>query len=351
MNESNQSFVETSKGVYYEDEIELIDIIRIIWKWRYLILAGTILCGLITAIISFNMRKIYRITMILRPGILSVGEQGDKAYIDSPQDIEDLIQSGILNNDILSYLKDIKMRDIPKKIKFDVVIPLKSNNIKVEYETADIEQGVFIQNRLGQLLLEHYGNLVSFFKNRYDIKLKSLKSEIEYINATIQSKKRNVKNLEKRIDELNAESKIIKKNTDDLIRERDKLLSENTKEKNVLPSLVYSNTIQQNLQLSNNYQNDINNYKQQKENELQDIEKAENDIANRLNESNNLQDKKNYIQNLQILQPQSKNLIPIKPKPTLNIFLGLSAGFIFFIFLTFLLEYISKHKSLKNDRL
>ena len=301
MNEDHQTQRDLRRIDNFDDEIELIDILRVIWKWKYLILVGTIVCGLIAALISFNMRKIYSIDMILMPGILNVGERGDKVYIDSQQNIKDLIDSGIFNNDILNYLKEIKMGNIPKKLTFEVTIPLNSNMIKIKYDTDDIKQGMVIQSRLSQLLLEHYGNMVTYFKSEYDIKLKSLKSEIEYINATIQSKQRNVKNLEKRIDELNAEAKLIKKNTAGLIRDRNKLLSENTKERNVLPDLVYSNTIQQNLQLSNNYQNDINNYRQQKENELQEIEKSENDITRRLNEAKKLQNKKNNIQNLQIL--------------------------------------------------
>lgn len=344
MNEEHDAQMETHKVDDYEDEIELIDILRAIWKWKYLILAGTVVCGLIAAIISFNMRKIYSIDMIMRPGILSVGEQGKNVYIDSPQNIKALIDSGTFNDNILNYLNKIKVRNIPKKLTFKVKIPVNSDTIKVEYETDDIKQGMIIQSQLGKLLLGNYMSMVTYFKNEYDMKLKSLKSESEYIKATIQSKKRNVKNLENRIDELNSESKLIKNNTNNLIRERNKLLAENPKEQNILPVLVYSNTIQQNLQLSNNYQNEINNYKQQKENELQNIEQSENDISNKFNEIKNLQFKKENIQNIQILQPPTKNPLLIRPKTKLYIILGLVVGFFLMIFLALLLEYIGKYK-------
>ena len=93
MNEDQQPQKETLKIEHYEDEIELIDILRVIWKWKYFILAGTLLCALIAAIISFNMTKIYSIDMVLRPGILSVGPEGKNVYIDSPQSIKGLIDS------------------------------------------------------------------------------------------------------------------------------------------------------------------------------------------------------------------------------------------------------------------
>jgi len=316
----------------YEDEIELIDILRVIWKWKYLVLVGTVICGLIAAIISFNMSKIYSINMVLRPGILNVGEQGKNVYIDSPQNIKALIDSGTFNNDILNYLNEIKMDKVPKRLKFKVTIPKQSDTIKVQYETADIKQGVVIQDRLNKLLLETYNKLVQYFKNERDMKLSLLKSETDYIKTAIKSYKRNVKNIEKRIDELTPEIELIKNNTANLIKERDKLLSINPKENNILSALLYSNTIQQNLQLSNRYQDEINNYKGKK---------------NKLNVMKNLQFKKDNIQNIQFLQPATSSLYPVKPRILLNVILALAAGLFLMLFLAFFLEYLGKVKKSK----
>ncbi|MCW9096174.1 MAG: Wzz/FepE/Etk N-terminal domain-containing protein, partial [Ignavibacteriaceae bacterium] len=68
MNEDHQTQTDLRRIDNLDDEIELIDILRVIWKWKYLILSGTIVCGLVTAIISLNMRKIYSIDMTLMPG-------------------------------------------------------------------------------------------------------------------------------------------------------------------------------------------------------------------------------------------------------------------------------------------
>jgi hypothetical protein len=286
----------------YEDEIELIDILRVLWKWKYLIMIGTFICGLLAAIISFNMSKIYSIDMVLRPGILEIGEHGKNIYIDSPQNIKALIDYGTFNNDILDYLNEIKMENIPTKLEFKVSIPKDSDTIKIRYETDDIKQGMVVQNHLGKLLLETYRKLVKYFKNEYDVKLDILKSELDYIKVTIQSYKRNVKNIEKRIDELMPEIELIKNNTANLIRERDKLISKNPKENDILSALLYSNTIQQNLQLSNDYQNQINDYKEKKESELQ------------------------------------------KPRKMLIIGLAVVVGLFLMLFLAFFLEFVSNHK-------
>jgi len=348
MNEEHQTQTKTQKVENHEDEIELIDILRVIWKWKYFILSGTVLCGLIAAIISFNMSKVYSINMVLRPGILSIGPEGKNVYIDSPGNIKALIDSGTFNNDILNYLNKIKMKNIPRKMKFKVNVPINSDTIKVDYETDDIKQGVIIQKYLNELLLGKYKNMVTYYKNESDMKLSTLKSEIDYSKATIQSFKRNVKNIEKRIDELTSEIKLIKNNTANLIKERNKLLSDNTREKNTLSALIYTNTIQQNLQLSNNYQNEINDYKQKKEDELQKIEKSENEIQKKSNELTGVQFKKDNIQNIQILQAPTSSIYPVEPKTKLNVTLTLVTGSLFFVFLSFFLEYLTRHKNTKK---
>jgi LPS O-antigen subunit length determinant protein (WzzB/FepE family) len=275
---------------------------------------------------------------------LEIGEHGKNIYIDSPQNIKALIDSGTFNNDILDYLNEIKMENIPTKLEFKVSIPKDSDTIKIRYETDDIKQGMVVQNHLGKLLLETYRKLVKYFKNEYDVKLDILKSELDYIKVTIQSYKRNVKNIEKRIDELMPEIELIKNNTANLIRERDKLISKNPKENDILSALLYSNTIQQNLQLSNDYQNQINDYKEKKESELQKIDQSEKEIENKLNGIKNLQFKKDNIQNIQYLQPATSSRDPVKPRKMLIIGLAVVVGLFLMLFLAFFLEFVSNHK-------
>ncbi len=324
------------------DEIELIDLIRVVWKWKYFIIVGTLFCGLFAAIISLKMDKVYSINMVLRPGILSIGEKGKNIYIDSSQNIKALIKSGTYNNDILNYLNDTENDKVPNKLNFKVSVPINSDTIIVKYETSNIKQGPAILDYLSKLLLETYSKLVQYFKSEYDMKISLLEYGIDYMKTSIQSYKRNVKNMEKRIDELTSEIELIKMNTTNLIKERNKLLSKNPKENNILSALLYSNTIQQNLQLSNHYQDESNKYKQNKEKELQKIEKSENEIAQKLNEKKNLQFKKENIQNIQILQPAQSSPSPIKPKKKLIVILALMAGFFLFLFLAFFLEYLRK---------
>ena len=53
MNENHQTDLKERRIDPYEDEVELMDYLLVIWKWKYLILAGTLAFALAAAIISF----------------------------------------------------------------------------------------------------------------------------------------------------------------------------------------------------------------------------------------------------------------------------------------------------------
>ena len=107
---------------------------------------------------------------------------------------------------------------------------------------------------------------------------------------------------------------------------------------------MYSNTIQQNLQLENSYENQIKNLKLEKETEVQNISELENQIQIQLAEIENLKFKKNNIQNIRIILNPYSSPHPIKPKKILNAILAMVIGIFLMIFLSFCLEYISKNK-------
>jgi len=64
-----------------------------------------------------------------------------------------------------------------------------------------------------------------------------------------------------------------------------------------------------------------------------------------LEEIKNLEFKKNYVQNIQILQPPKSSLSPVKPKKKLNVLLASVVGLFLTVFLAFFIEYVSKHRN------
>lgn len=467
MAETQKVELEPQQHDPYEDEIELMDFLKVLWKWKYLILVGTLICAVAAAVISLNMTKVYSIGTVLTPGVAKVDASGEITYIGSPQEIKTLIETGALESSVLAHIKLPNKEDLEKladSLKFKVKTTKGSNALEISYETPDTDLGIQVLNNLNRALLGNFDGLVKYFKEEFDIQVRSKSSdeskvvekidkakndistaeaenvakisEIEArisskklemsaneaeknaaieqksnsiltIQAQMEGKKKQIKNLEGRLSDLRTEIGRISTNTDTLLEERDKFLSSTKNENNILASVMYTNTIQQNIAYLNSLRSDVNNVNHQIFQENVGIEKLENsikdigvqkvnlekqtDIDNQklasdikdlqsqmaslkeqtkaetetlrseikalesekeyvLEEVNNLEFKKNYVQNILILQPPKSSLYPVKPKKILNVMLAGVVGLFLTVFVAFFVEYVSKYRSRENER-
>ncbi|UCF91872.1 MAG: hypothetical protein JSW39_26975 [Desulfobacterales bacterium] len=345
MDDSRQSEAEIQRIDEFDDEIELIDILLVIWRHRYLIMGGTLACTLIVAVLSLLMPKIYSVDMVLRPGILEIGGDGKNVYIDTAENIKALIEAETFNKEILQKLKESNGDDIPESLEFEVNIPKDSNAIKVRYETADIKQGIMILDYLKDFFLEEYRKLVTYYKNEYEMKLRLKRNEISKLEVVKNTYARNIENLTKRVAELTSEIEVINSNTRQLNKERNKFISERSHENSILAAMLYSNTIQQNLALANDYKNQINSYELDKEEEIKKLKESESQIRQFLEEIENLEYKRGNIQNIQTLQRPDSSPFPIKPQKRLYVLFAAGVGLLMMLIVAFFLEYLSRYKS------
>jgi len=326
MHEDHQTQKESHRIEHYEDEIELIDILRVIWKWKYFILAGTIACGLAAAIISFSIPKIYRIDMTLQPGIVSIDEYGKKVNIDSVENIKTIIETNVLKSEIVKYLQIRNIKNSSKSLKFKVSIPKQSEIMKVSYESGRVDFGINVLEVLYQALREKYDELVKYYRDNYDKEIQSVKAEFDILEAESVSFKQRVKRAQKRIKELESLINNIDKNNNILIRQRNDVVQNKKKENKSLLAVLYNNTIQQNLSLANQYRNDIKEYLNRiEEKDIIDIKRRyrKQELFKNIRI---LECSKGSVQNIKILQPPTATAHPIKPKIKLNVILALVAG-------------------------
>ena len=226
------------------------------------------------------MTKIYSIEMVLTPGVIKI-EKNQKIYIDSADNIKAFIESGALNNKILSQIDTPTSEKVPDKIEFKVKLLPNSNMIKVAYENADIDYGIRLLNLEKELLLGKYSQFVKYYRKEIEIQLNARNSEREKFLMSQNSIKINLRNFEKRIKDLSSEIESLNKNTDHLIGDQQKFLSKPKGENGILTALVYSNTIQQNMSLVNDYKNQLNSYEIKLEGEKQKLTESEKKEANR----------------------------------------------------------------------
>lgn len=321
MNEDHQTQTDSHRIGHYEDEIELIDILRVIWKWKYLILVGTVVCGLAAAIVSSKMPKIYRINMSLRPIVLKINEEGKNIYFDSAENIKVLIEGGDYNDEI-NNIKSSK-KNLPTLKKFKVTIPKRTNIIKISYETQSPDEGITILNLLSKTLLNMESEKVKHVQDEYENKIRSNKSELYNLTEKKQAVKSYIKNLQKRLAELSKEAQFLNNSAD---------LDEKQK-----------------IELKNTYNNQIFDYNSNKEEAELNLKIIQENIKNISIDIKNMEEKKNGIKTFQILKSPTATTHPIRPKTKLHVTLAVIGGLFLMVLLAFFLEYLKNIKTGRTD--
>lgn len=196
MSEAREVGVEPQKYDQLEDEIELMDYLKVLWKWKYLILVGTLICAIGAAVVSLNMTKIYGITTVLEPGMLKVSDDGKIVYIDSPQNIKAVIETGGINGQVLKDIKFPDQEEPPTSAGFKVTIPKGTNALEVLYETPYVDVGLQIVKNLNNALLERYGKLMKYYQESYDNEIRSKASEAFKLNEKVAKVKHGISTAE-----------------------------------------------------------------------------------------------------------------------------------------------------------
>ena len=331
-----------------EDEIELINYLLVIWKWKYWILGGALMGAIIVLTISImtpKPPKTYRIDMMFTSGVKDINETGKKANIEPASIIKALIESAILNKEISSCVKNSSNGGGTKSLSFDVSIQEKLNVIKVSYETIDPNKGITILNCLTEILLNAYSDHIQFYKDDYERKIQLNKSELAVLNLEKRKKKKETINIKNVLADLENKNKLIANELQSLLKQRNDFLGKKSQD-TLLSNLLVSNIILENLNIERSYFEQIQNYNSTMNNieyYLFEIQKQIEKISGKIND---LEEKKKNIQNIKILQPPTASQLPTKKSKTkIHTILASFFGFFLTTFLAFFIEYIRKYKS------
>jgi capsular polysaccharide biosynthesis protein len=328
----------------FDDEIELMDYLRVIWKWKYLILAGTLICGVGAGVISLSIPKVYRIDMMIRPGILKVNKAAGKdVYVDSPENIKTIVEGGAFDRELLNNMGESHRSDLAESLSSKINITVKSNTLKVSCQTSDVDRGLHVLDSLGQVL-SRSSERVEYFQNEYERQIVSKKDIVGEWEVRRRGLQQDIKNIQRRIDELIPQIEFIKNNRNSLMKQRNKLFSSGTKESNVVAAVFYANTIQQADALEIGYRREVDRYMTEIDDKKLKLKELNGESRRLLEGIKDLESKKNNLQNIEILQPPTRSPHPIKPKIKRNVMLATVVALFVMLFLAFFLEYIQKHR-------
>ncbi|MFO7984765.1 MAG: Wzz/FepE/Etk N-terminal domain-containing protein, partial [Desulfatiglandaceae bacterium] len=192
MDQGRQIDPDAHRYEYYEDEIELMDLLKVIWKWKYLILAGTLICAVGAALISLQMTRVYRVDTVISPGVVKVEQGGKIIHIGSAQEIKSLIETGALEGRILKRVQVPDPEVLPKSLDFESKIPKGGNELEISYETANTDFGVQVLGELNQLLVEKFKDLATYYREEYDIQIRSKASETSRLDEKMDKAKNEI---------------------------------------------------------------------------------------------------------------------------------------------------------------
>ena len=153
-----------------QDEVQLIDYLLVIWKWKYLILGGTVLCALVAGIISFSMLGGYRVRMVLKPEIKKIEKNATIIYMNSPVNSVGNLRSLIDKEAKYKILEGLKTSSGSKLMPtWPFEIQIRNTNLLVIFcESSDAEKGIKLLDDMRKLLVNWYDKYLIKMTHNYE---------------------------------------------------------------------------------------------------------------------------------------------------------------------------------------
>jgi uncharacterized protein involved in exopolysaccharide biosynthesis len=325
----------------YEDEIDLINILKVVWRWKILIIAGSLICGSISGISSYatwkNKPKRYKTTMILEPKSSIAYSNGKKEYDLSIEYLQFLVDE-LLQSETLKGNENSIGNESEALWNVETSIPKRLDLMIISCESNEPEVGVDMLKQITNKVSEKVKKEMGILRND---KIEEKKRTLENDEAEKEKYKKQISIISDRINDLRSKLIKVENNKKELIQQKENILSQKNIQDKTFSSLFFSNTIDQNLDLEGQYRKDIYQCLLEKE----DIEFK---LNAKLNSIKNLQSEIEELgfQNkglaVQIVKPPVAKLIPRKNKTKINVILGSFTGLFIMILIVFLVEYIKK---------
>jgi len=333
----------------YEEEVELIDILKVIWKRRYLLAGGLVFSIVVASILCLSLEKVYRTTMMIQPGGITSDDNGKRVFIDPIETVAGRIEAGIYNNEIIAGVLPSDMADESGDLKFKVEIPKQSDVILVSYDNNDSQFGTAVLAELFRQIQNQERRLLDQFRDHYDRKVALAKIDLQKQVALEQSYATNIRNLDIRIMEARSDIAMISRNNITLVHEKKKLLGRGNDAENALSLLFYSNAIQQNIQYVNSVKKELSEHVILKEEGLQKIIQVKNEQKKINEEILNMEKLKNSVSPMVMLRKPTVGRKPVKPKKPLIFALTLFSGFFITLIMIFFIEYVRNNIEISDQ--
>ncbi len=224
----------------YEDEIDLVEIVAVLWRRKWLILSVAVIVSLACALHSFSKEKLYTVSATVMPNSLSYDESGDPQYVDDVKNFKAKINGGC-------YWDELKSKSS------DGWLPSFSVNVNEVAREIVISSNV-VKERVDQtkILLGDLSRLVNRdYENRVLIQLQAIELEQEKLAMLLKEEQNIV-----------AEMKAVSLSMSELVERRDNFIKQNPSASDST-ALLYATAIQQDRGYLNQLSNQLKSVRAQ----------------------------------------------------------------------------------------
>ncbi len=372
----------------HEDEIELMDILLVIWRWKVFIICVVALVTITASISVFFVPSVYKTSMVIKP----VESNSNKAIVPLSE-IRTIIDLNILNKAIIDKLKLSEKNLYKGELSFENSLIKGSDNMELIYYSYESDQGARILNELIDSINQYFQSDFDFYIEQHNEKILSINLQLsqyenkqkralinknEQINRIVSDLsyfEKNRSTIEREIELIEAQKKNIKQEKSNIKRrydiETEKLSKFNPNQKLNLTGINYYNTVlffelkldriqklEYNLQKllvenRNQLAANINNvqklYVEKKR--IQEKFFIDIDIEDTNLIINEIKNKRNLLQNnfyknkfaIGVVISPVSSFSPVKPKKELIIILSLITSLFLSIFSAFIFEYFKNY--------
>ncbi len=328
----------------YENKIELMNYLNVLWKRKWFIIIATSLFIAATAGISSLLPQEWEVDAMLEPS-KSVTVTGEGLhninFFIHPNRIASLINLGAYNNIIATELS-LNANNIPK---LTAEVLGYSSMVRISTKEKDVEKAKLIINSLCNYLKRNLDIDADNKTKEIDSQLKPKEREKSILEEEIKLYKNKLDIISKRKQEIEKEMSDTRQRIEELKKEQRLILGgKKRSESENLSILLHSNEI---LLCSMNY-NALNELFGNKIIEEENIS-LEINAKLRLKypvekEIIDLNEIKKRIYYAHIHKESTPSTSPVSPKKLFNILIAVPLGFIIFTMFAFFFEYVEKQK-------
>ena len=327
----------------YEDEIDLIEIFKILIESKKLIISSILIFTIASIIYSLSLKPSFITSTKLEIGYVEL-DNGDRKLIESLSDLISDLNILLMKNPDDKFNQNVSMNSLENKI------------ISLETTSSSVEQNENILNEMISYIDERHSNLAALItyqkKDKISNEINLIESEISFLignmridlEAKISKIKSDLPIIDQEISQLNL---IITQDLNNLKLLRNTNL-DIERAANSLEQIIFSykNQISQLKRERNNSISDLSSFSQKldaldksnfQSDELFILEQEQKILENQLQTLMN----KTQVKTLPIGNIETQT---IKPKTQLMILLGIIMGFITGILLVFIRNFVKSYR-------